>query len=225
MSAPTDTAAQPARRRRVPAEQRRGEVIQVAAEVIARDGMHAASTAEIARRAGISHAYLFRLFPTKDELLLAVSHWCGDAMHQAMIDAGRAAKARGEEPLPVMGAEWMAQLANPTNLAVALHAITAARSIPALGERLREAWGEVVRDIAELSGATADETRAFIAQGMLLMVVSGLGAEQTEWASWLHGAPLPCGNDGTAALDAARSILATPANTPSPLTDLPGGDG
>ncbi len=210
MTSATDTAPAPARRRRVPAEQRREEVVQIAAEVVARDGMHAASTAEIARRAGISHAYLFRLFPTKDELLLAVSHWCGDAMHQAMLDAGRAAKARGEDPLPAMGAEWLAQLENPTNLAVALHAITAARSIPALGDRLRTAWGEVVRDIADLSGATADETRAFIAQGMLLMVVSGLGAEATDWVAWLHHGPLPCATD-PAVVDAVRAVVPAPA--------------
>lgn len=206
---PTGVDASPVPRRRVPAAQRRDEVVQIAAGVIARDGMHAASTAEIARLAGISHAYLFRLFPTKEELLLAVSHWCGDAMHQAMLDAGRAAKARGEDPLPVMGAEWIAQLENPTNLAVALHAITAARSIPALGERLRTAWGEVVRDIGALSGASADETRAFIAQGTLLMVISGLGAEATEWVSWLHHGPLPCGTDA-GVLDAVRAVVPTP---------------
>ena len=72
----TEQTGRPTPRKRVPAEERREDVLRVAAEVIARDGMHAASTAEIAKRAGISHAYLFRLFPTKDELLLAVSHRC-----------------------------------------------------------------------------------------------------------------------------------------------------
>ncbi|MBO9531444.1 MAG: TetR/AcrR family transcriptional regulator [Solirubrobacteraceae bacterium] len=165
----------------------------MAAEVVARDGMHAASTAEIAKRSGISHAYLFRLFPTKEELLMEVSHRCGDAMHQAMLRAGQTAKANGADPLVAMGVEWTNQLNDHTNLLVSLQSITASRSIPALGDHLREAWGEVVDDIARISGASADEVRAFIAQGMLLQVISALGAEETPWVSWLHDGPLPCG--------------------------------
>ncbi len=197
MTAPADTQA-PTKakpRKRVPAEERREDVLRVAADVIARDGMHAASTAEIAKRAGISHAYLFRLFPTKEDLLLAVSHRCGDAMHQGMVKAGERAKARGEDPMIAMAVEWTNQLSDSTNLLVSLQSITASRSIPELGDRLRDAWGEVVADIARLTGGTPDEVRAFVAQGMLLQVISALGAEESEWASWLHNGPLPCTPD------------------------------
>ncbi|MBJ7473148.1 MAG: TetR family transcriptional regulator, partial [Solirubrobacteraceae bacterium] len=48
-------AKQAAPRKRVPAEERREDVLAIAAQVVARDGMHAASTAEIARLAGMSH--------------------------------------------------------------------------------------------------------------------------------------------------------------------------
>lgn len=190
MSASSD--APTAKRKRVPAGERREDVLRVAAEVVARDGMHAASTAEIAKRAGISHAYLFRLFPTKEELLMEVSHRCGDAMHTAMIEAGEAGKARGEDPLVAMAVEWTNQLTDHTNLLVSMQSITASRSIPALGEHLREAWGEVIDDIARVSGAGPDQVRAFVAQGMLLQVISALGAEETPWVSWLHDGPLPC---------------------------------
>lgn len=205
MSTTTEQTPRPAPRKRVPAEERREDVLRVAAEVIARDGMHAASTAEIAKRAGISHAYLFRLFPKKEDLLLAVSHRCGDAMHQAMIGAGERAKARGEDPLVAMGIEWTNQLTDHTNLLVSMQSITASRSIPELGDRLREAWGEVVDDIARLSGGSPDEVRAFVAQGMLLQVISALGAEESDWATWLHHGPLPCtADEKTAAI--ARTL-------------------
>jgi AcrR family transcriptional regulator len=193
MSTPTEQTERLKPRKRVPAEERREDVLREAAKVIARDGMHAASTAEIAKRSGISHAYLFRLFPTKDELLMAVSHRCGDVMHQAMIRAGEQAKARGEDPLLAMGVEWTSQLTDHTNLLVSLQSITASRTVPALGEHLRAAWGEVVDDIARISGAGPDEVRAFVAQGMLLQVIAALGAEESDWASWLHHGPLPCG--------------------------------
>ncbi|MEH3054728.1 MAG: TetR/AcrR family transcriptional regulator [Patulibacter minatonensis] len=195
MSTPTNHDAPPqapAKRRRVPAEERREDVLRVAAAIVARDGMHAASTAEIAKGSGISHAYLFRLFPTKEELMLEVSHRAGDAMHQGMIAAGEQAKARGEDPLVAMGIEWTNQLADHTNLLVSLQSITASRSLPVLGDRLREAWGEVIADIARISGAGPDAVRAFVAQGMLLQVIAALGAEDAEWVSWLHDGPLPC---------------------------------
>jgi AcrR family transcriptional regulator len=188
----TDEPVRPAPRKRVPAEERREDVLRVSAEVVARDGMHAASTAEIARLAGISHAYLFRLYPKKEELLLAVSHRCGDAMHQAMLKAGKDAKATGEDPLLAMGVEWTNQLRDHTNLLVSLQSITASQSVPLLGDRLREAWGGVVRDIARISGAGPDEVRAFVAQGMLLQVIAALGAEESEWVTWMHDGPLPC---------------------------------
>jgi hypothetical protein len=111
------------------------------------------------------------------------------------LKAGERAKAHGEDPLVAMGLEWTNQLNDHTNLLVSLQSIAASRTVPALGERLRTAWGEVVVDIARISGAGPDEVRAFVAQGMLLQVIAALGAEETDWASWLHDGPLPCGAD------------------------------
>ncbi len=183
----------PAPRRRVPAEERREDVLRVAAQVVARDGMHAASTAEIAKAAGMSHAYLFRLFPTKEELLLEVARRCCVTMREQMIGAGEDATAAGEEPLAAMGARWIELLDDRTLLQVSLQSISAAQAMPALGAQLREAWELIITDIERVSGASTDEVRAFVAEGMLLKVISGLGAEQSPWVERLHGGPLPCG--------------------------------
>ena len=196
----TASASEPAaapRRKRVPAPERRADVLREAIEVVARDGMHGASTAEIARRAGISHAYLFRLFPSKDELMIAVSHEAGHRMHERMVGVGEAAKARGEDPLEAMGAEWVELLRDRTMLRVSLQAIAAAELIPALGEHLRASWERVITDIERISGADPDRVREFVAEGMLLKIIAGLGAEQSDWATRLHHGPLPCGNDGS----------------------------
>jgi AcrR family transcriptional regulator len=58
------------------AEQRRAELLEAAASEFAIAGFHGTSTEAIARRAGISHAYLFRLFPTKKHLCLAIAQRC-----------------------------------------------------------------------------------------------------------------------------------------------------
>ena len=50
------------------AEQRRDEILDAALVEFAERGLHGASTEAIARRAGISQPYVFRLFGTKKEL-------------------------------------------------------------------------------------------------------------------------------------------------------------
>lgn len=179
-------------RKRRSAEDRRADILTVAADVFARDGMHAASTAEIARLAGISHAYLFRIFPSKEELQIAVALQCAAGMHAEMIGAGERARARGEDPLIAMGQAFQDFLGDRTKLRVSLQAIAAAESIPPLGEALRASWEFMIAELERISGAEPAELRAFVAQGMLLKIIAGLGAEQADWVVRLHGQPLPC---------------------------------
>ena len=47
------------------AEERREIVLEAAVGEFARHGLAGTSTEDVARRAGISQPYLFRLFPTK----------------------------------------------------------------------------------------------------------------------------------------------------------------
>src|SRR5918992_5702939 len=62
-----------ATRTRQTAEVRREAVLVAGRDEFARHGLHGASTDAIARRAGISQPYLFRLFGSKKELFLAVT--------------------------------------------------------------------------------------------------------------------------------------------------------
>lgn len=192
-AAPEEPASpsKPVPRKRVPAEERREQVLRAAAEVIARQGMHAASTAEIAKLSGISHAYLFRLFPTKEELLCAVARENGRVMLATMTDAGERAKARGEDPMMAMALAWKELLTDQTLLQVNLHGVSASSGIPAVGEQMRACWEDIVAAIERITEAGPDEVRGFIAQGMLLLVISGLGAHESDWATRLHHGPLP----------------------------------
>jgi AcrR family transcriptional regulator len=63
---PTDT-----RPLRADAERNRRRLIDAAVEVFAERGLEA-STAEIARRAGVGQGTVFRRFPTKDDLVAAI---------------------------------------------------------------------------------------------------------------------------------------------------------
>ena len=58
-------------RRRVPAAERREELIAAAVHEFAHGGLHGTAVARIARRVGVAQPYVFSLFPTKRELFLA----------------------------------------------------------------------------------------------------------------------------------------------------------
>src|SRR5918996_1302470 len=69
------------------AEERREEILAVAMKHFAEGGYHGTSTENIAREAGISQPYLFRLFRTKKELFLG----CNERACDKVIDAFRRA--------------------------------------------------------------------------------------------------------------------------------------
>src|SRR5258708_32344082 len=61
---------------RMTADERREQVLEAALIEFAVGGLHGTSTEDVARRAGISQPYLFRLFPTKKELFLGLVERC-----------------------------------------------------------------------------------------------------------------------------------------------------
>ena len=68
---PSRTPRAPAVRRRVPASERREELIAAAVHEFARGGLYGTPVERIARRVGVAQPYVFSLFPTKRELFLA----------------------------------------------------------------------------------------------------------------------------------------------------------
>jgi AcrR family transcriptional regulator len=68
------TAALPRRSQhiRMPAANRRRQIVAVAAELFAQKGFRGTTTKEIADRAGVSEAIIFRHFATKDDLYRAI---------------------------------------------------------------------------------------------------------------------------------------------------------
>ena len=82
-------------------EVRREEILDAAVTVFAEKGLHGASTEEIAKRAGISQPYVFRLFGTKKELYMAVVARC---FRQTLEIFQRAAEGkRGQEAMNAIG--------------------------------------------------------------------------------------------------------------------------
>jgi AcrR family transcriptional regulator len=99
-------AAAPTRRKS--AEERREEILAIAIEHFAVDGFRGTSTETIARHAGISQPYLFRLFRTKQELFLA----CDARACEKVLETFRraASGAPPGEKLSAMGRAYTDEL-------------------------------------------------------------------------------------------------------------------
>ncbi len=172
------------------ADERRETILAAAERVFAARGLHGTPTIEIAKAAGISQAYLFRLFPTKAELFGALTQRVNDRVHETMAQAAADAKAAGEDVLTAMGKAYVGLLADRDLLLVQLHA-HAASDDPAIREQMRRCFERLVALVERETGAGPDAVRAFFAQGMLLNVLAAMGAEEVDahWAQVLLGPP------------------------------------
>src|SRR3954451_4217401 len=93
---------------RMSAAERRDDVLDHALVTFAAKGYEGTSTEDIAKAAGISQPYLFRLFGTKKELYIASVTRC---YRETLELFQRAAEGhRGEEALHAIGAAYMEQL-------------------------------------------------------------------------------------------------------------------
>src|SRR5690349_15009592 len=128
--------------------------------VFAAGGFHGTSTAAVAKAAGISHAYLFKLFPTKAELAVAVAERCFQKTYATFRDAAERAKANGEEVLPAIGLAYAELVSDRETLLVQLHSFTAAAADADVRDAVRHGFARLYDLIAQASGASDEEVRA-----------------------------------------------------------------
>jgi AcrR family transcriptional regulator len=185
------TESRTSRRKLSTAGERREAVLQAASRVFAERGYHGTPTMEIAREAGISQAYLFRLFPTKAELFGAVVERCLARVHAALASAAHRAQANGEPVKPAMGAAYLHLLDDRYLLLNELHAHAAAPSDPAVREIVRRGFADLYELVVRESGASAQEVQRFFATGMLMNVLAALDVRELgdEWAQTLSAPP------------------------------------
>jgi AcrR family transcriptional regulator len=170
------------------AAERRREIVEIAIAHFAQHGYNGTSTDQVAREAGISQPYLFRLFGTKRELFLA----CHAAMSQRIAESFADA-ARGlpqDERMPAMGKAYSSLLADRPSLLFQMQSYAACAD-PEIRTRVREDFAELVRQVSEATGAGPADLWTFFANGMLLNVIAALEldvlAPGEEWAAcWVE---------------------------------------
>ena len=160
---------------RLKADERREQILEVALKEFAERGLHGTSTESVARAAGISHAYLFRYFPTKRDLFAACAERCSERVRQTFRDA--AARAEGD-PLEEMGRAYIQMLEDRDVLLAQMQLWVAAASDEGAREIAQRTYGDIYKEIRELSNADAETARAFVAKGMLLNVAAAIDLER-----------------------------------------------
>jgi AcrR family transcriptional regulator len=178
---------------RMSAADRRDAVLDAALIEFAERGYAGTSTEDIARRAGISQPYLFRLFGTKKELYIASVMRC---FRETLELFQRSAEGlRGDEALHAIGEAYMAQLeANKTWLMAQMQSYAAAAEDPEIRAAVRAGYGDLVAYVKRVSGAEGPVIWRFFSTGMLLNVLATMHVNDNP-EPWMTELLQSCGKE------------------------------
>jgi AcrR family transcriptional regulator len=155
-------------------------------------GFDGASTENIARRAGISQPYLFRLFGTKKDLFKATVSRC---FRETLEMFQRAAEGkRGEEALHAIGSAYIEQLELDRTWLRGQMQSYAASADPEIRAVVRAGYGDLVAYVRRVSGADWPTVWQFFATGMLLNVLASMHAEDNP-DQWMTELLSGCGKE------------------------------
>ena len=165
--------------RRWTADERREAILEAAIAEFAEGGLGGASTEAVARRAGISHAYLFRLFGTKRELFLAAV----ERSYERVLEAfGQAARAHtGPAPIEAsLGEAYRRLIEDRKELMFQAYAHAVAAGDDEVRAVVRRGYREVFRWVQREAGLSPDSARLFLAIGLLIDRATALGIPELE---------------------------------------------
>ena len=155
---------------RMKAADRRELILEAATAVFGAKTYVGTTTDEVARAAGVSQPYVVRLFGTKEKLFIAVIE---RAYGRLLDEFRRALPGDPEGRSERMGTAYTGLLVERGMLSVIANS-TALGGEPEIGRVARAGFSAIWRFVRDEAGFTAEETRAFMAQGMLINTIVGL---------------------------------------------------
>ena len=157
------------------AADRRESVLEAATKEFAAKGYHGTSTDDIARAAGISQPYLFRLFGSKKELYLAAQQRSIDGLYAAFAEAAEG--RTGKDVLYAMGKAYEQIVQDHDHLMLMLKS-WATDDDPDIRRANRSAWRNIVDLVEQTSRESPEEISRFFASGMLLTIMTAMGMDE-----------------------------------------------
>jgi AcrR family transcriptional regulator len=162
--------------------ERRSQVLAIAAEEFASHGLHGASIDAIARAAGITQTYVFRMFGTKRALFLELVSAAFDRVTAGMAEAAEG--RTGVDALARMGAEYYDLLTDRTSLLLQLQGFAACGD-PEVRDVVRGCFSRMWNVVAETTQLDPVAVKSFLAFGMLLSNGAALEVAEVDepWAA------------------------------------------
>lgn len=172
---------------RIPADQRREQILAVASELFGERGYAGTTTDQVAKAAGISQPYVVRMFGTKEQLFLEALERARDAL---MVTFRRVLAEPGDgRSLEVrLGSEYIDLVADRGILRILMHAFLSG-SDPVVGPAARTGFLDIFRFLTDEAGFTTEQCVEFLSRGMLYntilalelpSLVGGEGADSAE---------------------------------------------
>lgn len=161
--------------RRSSSENRREQILASATAVFGERGLAGGTTDAVAHGAGVSQAYVVRMFGSKQELFVAVT----ERACARVMETFRAAIATlpADAPIPqrleVLGRAYVGLIADRGILLTLMHAFTLGHD-PRIGPIIRERYLEIYRIARDEAGLGPEQASHFLATGMLINTGMGM---------------------------------------------------
>ena len=155
------------------ADDRRADVISAATTAFARRGYFGTNTTEVAQDAGISQAYLYRLYDNKEALFVAVLAAARQRIHDELrrtLDGTRSKDV--DEALLKQG------VSDPDTAMVLLHAV-AACIVPAIATAVQDCYEDQLVFLRS-RGAAAEAVRRYLADAQYANTLRAAGVDSSS---------------------------------------------
>lgn len=191
---------------RMAMEERREIVLRQSIPVFARYGFEGATTAEIAKQAGVTQPYIFKLFGSKKALFIEA---CERNMRTTVAQMRESAGGKtGAEALKAMGVAYVERMENDRDSLLLQMQQYAACWDEDVQRTVRTCMGEMWEMVIGMSQVPVEEAAVFFAKGMMCNVMAAADrsyGSDPQWqpmieALWSHG-------DQDAAEDAAQEAV------------------
>jgi AcrR family transcriptional regulator len=151
-------------------QERRQQLLQAATRAFARRGYFGASTALIAKEAGVSQPYIIQVFGTKEALFLEVLERAGDIIVSQMESIGL-----DTFDLSRFTAAFRRTVLEESVMSVLQQGFAASAAVPAVGAYVRGLLARMYGVLIEHANASPEEARDYLARGLLINTVLAMG--------------------------------------------------
>ena len=167
---------------RMAMEERREIVLRESIPVFARYGFEGATTAEIAKRAGVTQPYIFKLFESKKSLFIEACERNMRTTEQQMRDS--AGGKTGKDAMEAMGMAYVGRMENDRDSLLLQMQQYAACHDPDVQRTVRTCMESIWNMVVQVSGVPVEEVAVFIAKGMMCNVLAAASSQGPNDPQW-----------------------------------------